>query len=165
MSEMIFIEGDENAFDFFVNLSDKHRRLVIDVLDDIADRVEREAQDNAPVGDTGELREHATERREFSRRFRVDGDLVYRTEISVPDRPKKARWVHDGTGLYGPLHRWITPRTAPFMVFQINGRHFKLTHVRGQQPQPYLRDAVDEVEATYIPIKLAELRARLELND
>jgi hypothetical protein len=28
-----------------------------------------------------------------------------------------ARWVHEGTGFYGPRHDWIYPRRARYLVF------------------------------------------------
>jgi hypothetical protein len=137
-------------------------RLMRAAIDDIADRIEEEARENIPV-DEGDLKAdpNAIIRRDYKRRVRVGGNLVTKTEFTIPKRGK-ARWVHDGTGLFGPRGRLITPRTQPFMVFEAYGRKWRLKFVRGQEAQPYLGEAFDEIEATYIPVRLAELRAELE---
>lgn len=62
-----------------------------------------------------------------------------------------AMWVHDGTGLYGPRHQLIRPRTAKALVFRskiYGAKHGKfrgkvvVTSVRGMKPNPFLRDAL-----------------------
>lgn len=58
-------------------------------------------------------------------------------------------YVHEGTGLYGALHRLIRPRRAKAMVWPGPGRtgliHAKTT--RGQRPQPYMAEAFEDVDA------------------
>lgn len=163
MPEFIRIEQreGEDIFDLIGSMPDKAVRLLRATIEDIADRIESQAIANAPE-DTGELKAHAVERRDLKRRVQGPGGLVVKSEISVPSTPKHAKWVHDGTGIYGPRGTPIVPRKARFMRFQIDGKWFAKTSVLGQQPQPYLKEAVEEVERTYVPIKLAELRARLE---
>lgn len=165
MPEFIRIEQreGEDIFDLLGQMPDKAVRLLRATIEDIADRIEQQAIENAPEGETGELKAHAVERRDLKRRVQGPGGLVVKSEISVPSKPKHAKWVHDGTGLYGPRGVLITPRKAPFMRFQIDGKWFAKKTVRGQHPQPYLKEAVEEVERIYVPVKLAELRAKLEL--
>lgn len=153
--------GDENIFDLIGKMPDKALRYLKAAIEDIADEIEAVATVNAPE-DTGELKAHATERRDLKRRVQGPGGLVVKSEISVPKVPVYAKWVHDGTGVYGPKATPIVPRRAPFMRFQIDGKWFAKRSVLGQQPQPYLREAVEEVERTFVPVKLAELRAKLE---
>jgi hypothetical protein len=152
----------ENLFDLIGSMPDKAVRLLRATIEDIADRIENQARANAPEGETGALKAHAVERRDLKRRVQGPGGLVVKSEISVPDKPKYAKWVHDGTGIYGPRGTPILPKRATFMRFQIDGKWFAKRSVLGQQPQPYLKEAVEEIERTYVPIKLAELRARLE---
>lgn len=153
----------ENIFDLLGNMPDKALRYLRQAIEDIADEIEAQARENAPEGETGALKEHPVERRDLKRRVQGPGGLVVKSEISVPKIPVYAKWVHDGTGIYGPHGTPIVPRKAPFMRFQIDGKWFAKAEVQGQQPQPYLKEAVEEVERTFVPVKLAELRAKLEL--
>lgn len=91
------------------------------------------------------------------------GNVVARAVLGLPELPQHAIWVHEGTGLYGPKHRLIRPRTAPFMVFNWVGVQWRLRTVKGQKPQPYLREAFEEISATYVPVRLAALRAEIRL--
>ena len=62
-----------------------------------------------------------------------------------------ALYVHDGTGLYGPKHKLIYPRTARVLVFKSKvygakkgkyaGKVFA-RFVRGMRPNPFLKDAL-----------------------
>jgi phage gpG-like protein len=55
-----------------------------------------------------------------------------------------ARWVHDGTGIYGPAGRPIVPRRAKRLRFRPKGsRKFVYARqVRGMVPNPFLRNAL-----------------------
>jgi hypothetical protein len=163
MADFIRVEqrGDENIFDVIGNMPDKAVRLLRATIEDIADRIESQAIINAPE-DTGELKAHAVERVDNKRRIQGPGGLVVRSVLSVPKTPVYAKWVHDGTGIYGPKGTPIVPKKANFMRFQIDGKWFAKRSVRGQRPQPYLKEAAETVERTYVPVKIAELRAKLE---
>jgi hypothetical protein len=150
----------ENFFDLIGQMPDKAQRLLRATIEDIADEIETLAKEKVPV-DTGVLRQHPVDRKDLKRRVQGPGGLVVKTELSVPSKPKYAKWVHEGTGIYGPKGVPITPRKAPFMVFNIDGKWFRKKSVQGQEPQPYLREAIEEAENTIIPIRLAELRVRL----
>jgi hypothetical protein len=56
-----------------------------------------------------------------------------------------AKWVHDGTGIYGPKARPITPKSAKYLAFKWKKRGNKqmfLKSVKGMKPNPYLKDAL-----------------------
>ena len=55
-----------------------------------------------------------------------------------------ARYVHYGTGIYGPRHRMIRPRTARFLRFTPKGKTGVVyaRAVRGVVPNRFLRDAL-----------------------
>ena len=74
---------------------------------------------------------------------------------------RHAKWVHQGTGIYGPHHAPIRPRVAPFLVFRWHGRYHAVTSVRGQKAQPFLTESYIYVNNVYAPAKLSELRAEL----
>lgn len=66
--------------------------------------------------------------------------------IRIGTNVKYARWVHDGTGLYGPRHRLIRPKKAK--VLRFNGRRYGKTgyiyarHVKGMRGNAFLEDAL-----------------------
>lgn len=55
-----------------------------------------------------------------------------------------ARFVHDGTGIYGPLRRMIRPRSRKFLRFTPKGGRGVVyaRAVRGMVPNHFLRDAL-----------------------
>lgn len=55
-----------------------------------------------------------------------------------------ARWVHDGTGIYGPRHRRITPVRRKRLRFKPrgSGRYVYARSVRGMIPNPFLANAL-----------------------
>ena len=55
-------------------------------------------------------------------------------------------WVNDGTGIYGPRRRRITPVTANFLHFHWKGREWYLKSVRGQRPQRFVEVSMIEIE-------------------
>ena len=89
------------------------------------------------------------------------GRLVAKTEIRLPQEPEHARWVHEGTGVYGPRNSPIRPRTAKFMQFRYLGKNWRVRTVKGQRPQPYLTNAYLLIDRTYIPARLQLLDAQI----
>ncbi len=61
---------------------------------------------------------------------------------SVATRVLYASFVHDGTGIYGPAGRRITPQRAAVLVFQWMGQTWFRRSVTGQQANPYADRAV-----------------------
>lgn len=62
----------------------------------------------------------------------------------VGSKVKYARWVQDGTGIYGPRHRRITPTTKSVLRFVPKGgnSYVYAKSVAGMRPNPYLRKAL-----------------------
>ena len=54
-------------------------------------------------------------------------------------------WVNDGTGLYGPRHRRITPVNARVLHFHWKGREWFLKSVKGQKPQRFVEKSMPEI--------------------
>lgn len=79
-------------------------------------------------------------------------------------------YVHEGTGLYGRLHRVITAKRAGQMVFPGGGKPWptifgrtgrvKRFSVRGQKPQPYMAVAYEEAKR-FIETHLDDMARRL----
>lgn len=55
-----------------------------------------------------------------------------------------ARYVHDGTGIYGPRHRMIRPTRRKILRFKPAGsrRFVYARQVRGMVPNPFLANAL-----------------------
>jgi phage gpG-like protein len=55
-----------------------------------------------------------------------------------------ARWVHDGTGLYGPAHRVIKPKRRKFLRFRPGGRgrYVYAKQVKGMRGNAFLANAL-----------------------
>lgn len=54
-----------------------------------------------------------------------------------------AKWVHDGTGLHGPLRRRIKPIRADYLVFRTkSGKKIVTKSVKGMAANPFLKDAL-----------------------
>jgi len=100
----------------------------------LADEVANAARRRAP---------HDTGRLAGSIRARVGGrggSLQGVVEATAPH----ARWVHDGTGIYGPRHRAIQSR-GRLMAWRGNGEDVFARRVRGMPPNPFLKDAAEAV--------------------
>lgn len=98
-------------------------------------------------------------RRPFFRPERV----IIRIVLNVPTNPPHAMWVHQGTGVYGPHESPIVSPKGGTMTFKINNKWFRRKSVLGQRPNPYLISAYDEINLSYVPIRLAQLEAQLRI--
>lgn len=108
-------------------------------------RVQNAARRRAPV-DEGTLRN--------SIEYVVDHRGT-RTHITVGSPLPYARYIHEGTGIYGPKGRPIVPTTRQALKFQIKGgsgrrrgadaRWVFAKSVKGVQPNPFLVDALVDV--------------------
>lgn len=54
-----------------------------------------------------------------------------------------AMFVHEGTGVYGPVGHPIVPVQAQFLRFEWHGRIWFMRSVRGQEANPYIDRAID----------------------
>jgi hypothetical protein len=72
--------------------------------------------------------------------FRWKGYPAFR----VGTNKKYARFVHDGTGIFGPEAHYIVPRKGKFLVFTPKGELAAVftKKVKGMEPNPFLRDAL-----------------------
>jgi hypothetical protein len=85
----------------------------------------------------------------------------YSVAIELNPGVAHSKWVHNGTGLYGPHKTPIVPRRAPFLVFHYRGRKWIKRSVRGQRPQPFLDQAFHYVNDVYIPARITSLKAAI----
>jgi hypothetical protein len=108
--------------------------------------------------------------------FRVRGDYaVARFGVQPVMNPGRGSrlypiYVHEGTGLFGRLHRVITPKRSPVMVFPGGGKPWPVLigrtgvvvkrSVRGQRAQPYMAHAYEEA-AAYVGAHLDEMVERM----
>ncbi len=70
-----------------------------------------------------------------------------------------ALFVHEGTGIYGPVGSPIRPKNAPRLRFTWKGRNWALKSVKGQKPNPYADRAITASEQRtnqFIQAALAE---------
>jgi hypothetical protein len=69
-------------------------------------------------------------------------------------------YVHEGTGLYGRLHRLIRPKRARAMVFVGRTGLVVRRTIKGQRPQPYMEHGYQDARA-YIDAHLDDMVDRL----
>lgn len=64
--------------------------------------------------------------------------------VVVGTNVEYARWVHDGTGIYGPRRRPIRPISHQFLRFRPKGArgYVYVKSVKGMKPNPFLRNAL-----------------------
>lgn len=68
--------------------------------------------------------------------------------VRIGTNKKYARWVHDGTGIYGPRRRRITPTTKKALAFRgRNGRRVVVRSVRGMEKNEFLSDALSAAKS------------------
>jgi phage gpG-like protein len=55
-----------------------------------------------------------------------------------------ARWVHDGTGIWGPRHQPITPKRGKYLRFRSSGtgRYVYARSVQGMKRNQFLKNAL-----------------------
>jgi len=65
-------------------------------------------------------------------------------KVRVGTNRKYARWVHDGTGIYGPRKMPITPKRAKALSFKSSttGRRVTVRSVKGMRKNEFLKDAL-----------------------
>lgn len=96
--------------------------------------------------------------------YRTADRTVTKITFGLPDTPHYAKFVHNGTGIHGPLGVPYGPRKAPFMVYKAHGQWHKRDFVMGQKANPYLIYSYHEANASYVPEEVAQLRLRLGLS-
>ena len=58
-------------------------------------------------------------------------------------------YIEEGTGIYGPMHRPITPKVKKVLVFRINGKKIVTKSIKGMRARPFFGPAIDQA-APYI---------------
>jgi len=81
------------------------------------------------------------------------GALQHKVATSI----KYARWVNDGTGIYGS-GKPITPKRAKYLRFTIGGRVIFARSVRGQKGQKYVEKTVSQTKVQAARIVGSALR-------
>jgi HK97 gp10 family phage protein len=104
------------------------------LIEDRTRLVEREARRLAPKR-TGELQRSIN-----GTTVRRGKKIVGRVEATAPH----ARFVHEGTGLYGPKKQLIFPKRARVLswVDPASNQRVFARYVRGMRPRPFLKDAL-----------------------
>lgn len=67
-------------------------------------------------------------------------------QARVAPSAKYALYVHNGTGIYGPNKRPITPKSARVLHFVSGGRDIFVKSVKGQKANPFMAKAYKEVK-------------------
>lgn len=188
----IRMEGDKALIDGTLFDAARARRLVAEAVEDIADATEGAVQRTVPV-DSGQLKLHPIDRDDivaglvtaiptfgggiavrgaggrFTGAVSSDtavGALIARSELRVAEEPFYAKYVHNGTGIYGVAGKPYTAKTpGKYMVFYyhkgIRRKTFRLLSVLGQPAQPYLTQAFILIDREYVPARIQLLRAQL----
>ena len=99
--------------------------------------------------DTGHLRENSI----GTRVIKKGADYV----AEVYSTADYAEFVHEGTGIYGPLKRLITPKTKKALKFVYKGKEIVVKSVKGMRPRPFFRQAVKYV----VPKRMKEIFERV----
>jgi len=104
-------------------------------------RVQSQAKRNLGGGPTGP-------RRIDTGRLRTSIAVDLRTyrgrpAVRIGTNVYYARWVHDGTGLYGPRRRLIRPARRRVMRWRSGGGFVYARYTRGMRPNHFLTGALD----------------------
>lgn len=137
---VIYAEGFENARQRLNNMTNK--KLIAGSKFFVRKRMEESMDDfvaEVPIGATQELRD--------SMELRIDshGDAITATIIAMAHH---AKWVSEGTGVFGPSKQPIRPVRAKFLSFFKEGKWFRARSVRGQPANPFLRRGATKLRST-----------------
>ncbi len=114
-------------------------------LAELTQRIVRRAQELTATDVWGNIgREAPTDHGKLAGEWSVEP--LGATDWRIYTNTEYAKWVHDGTGIHGPTGQRIVPRNAPFLVFEWQGRTWRLRSVAGQKPNPYADRAITQTE-------------------
>lgn len=99
----------------------------------IESQAKKNLQNSPRRVDTGRLRGSITHQM-----FLLNGNLAVRVGTGV----KYARFVHDGTGLYGPRASLIYPKTKKALKWTGKKGVVYARYTRGMKPNPFLKNAL-----------------------
>lgn len=152
MSEFVVVVGDkEFAFKLSSHSPDKTAK---EIVGDALLHLEMMAKSNAP-NKLGNLM-RAIGRSPVEKK----GDDTYFGHVGVGPTAPYARFVEEGTGIYGPEKHYIKPLTGNFLVWESSrsnrkDKKFFTQQVKGQKPQYYMKRAYEYIENSYLPAKIA----------
>lgn len=170
------VVGDEKFYRDANSTIARSGHYLMEALDDISGTIGRLARAAAP----GRLGEAVGQTPVTS----VGGDL-YRGAVGVRRVPVHAKYVHEGTGVFGPLHRpytiekrqtnfppnWGIDRTGRMnpavgnvmrIVAGDGDVYFrKRVTVQGQKPQPFLTEAFEIAKFSEIPLRVQRLARKI----
>lgn len=109
-------------------------------------RVQSQARRNLGGGPTGPRRIDTGRLRQS-----ISVDLrTYRGRpaVRIGTNVHYARYVHDGTGLYGPRRRLIRPTTKRVLRWRAGGGFVYARYTRGMRANPFLSSALDAAIGT-----------------
>jgi hypothetical protein len=130
----------------------KHCRRGVGKLLELA---EQKAKAEAPVR-TGRLSGSSGGRGGISWKInehgdRIDGNLNA-TALNPETGENYALFVHEGTGIFGPKKKRITPKNGQALKFKIGGETIFAKSTKGQKPNPFLKRGFEEAMHQAQPI-------------
>jgi hypothetical protein len=68
--------------------------------------------------------------------------------VRIGTNVKYGMWVHDGTGLYGPRHSYIYPKTKRYMRWRPKGSqgYVYAKRTKGMRGNPFLTEALEHAK-------------------
>ena len=152
------IIGDREFFASFGKGRRHPMLLLADALDDIRGQMEHGMRVTAPKGKTGSL---ALEGIGSERVVPISSNVV-RGVVGLRKSPEHGIWVHEGTGIFGQYRRPIFSPRGNIMKFKTDdGRWISKRLIRGQTPQPFVRDVYLALSRTYVPLRIRKLAVDL----
>ena len=136
--------------------------LLLETVNDITNRAHSLELTYAPEGPTERLRESIFKHNPRGFLHDVAVGIVGVDQKVAPH----ARFVHGGTGIFGPRRSPIVPRRAKYLTFFWHkaGKWMKVKSVRGQPAQPFTAEAFHVLTREYVPYRVERLRAQLRAS-
>lgn len=147
----VIIIGDQKFYYDSARTQTEMPFHVLRCLDDTREHIETVAHAEAPKGVTGMVDKDIVGDHAHAR-----GGNVY-TATAGLRKGDHTEFVHRGTGLWGPFHQIIRPARGNVFPIRKEGRIFFRRWIRGQRPQPFFREAVEEAERSYVPYRVHTL--------
>jgi len=97
----------------------------------------------------------------------IDSTRVIKTggvcigEVHVKKTAPYAKWVESGTGMWGPYHMPIVPKTGNFLKFKWKGHTVYARSVKGQHGRHFMELAYQDTNRLYIPYRLQKLKREI----
>jgi HK97 gp10 family phage protein len=156
MADFVIVVGDNELKAKMMAGSEEVKLLIKETVEDIAAESASVAQFLAPKR-TGNLAQNIT-----STRASIDPAIGgYSATAGVRKTAPYARWVEEGTGIFGPHGTPIVPKVGNFLIFKIGEKTIVTRSVKGQKGQHYMRRAFVQTRDVYTPLRLKVLEAKI----